>query len=88
MLLLLHISICLPSLISAGTCTPTPAYTPCPTALAAAKALTGNNPKLPVVKAAWSGICDARKTEAMYLITSFGCHYLAAQMPQGKARCC
>jgi hypothetical protein len=61
-----------------------PVVTPCPTALAAAQALTGNNAQLPISNAAFSGRCASGVAEGMLLITDFGCHYLAPQMPLGK----
>jgi hypothetical protein len=57
---------------------------PCPTALAAAQALTGNNAQLPVSNAAFSGRCTPGDAVGMLLITDFGCHYLAASMPLGE----
>ncbi|KAF6250697.1 hypothetical protein COO60DRAFT_1629462 [Scenedesmus sp. NREL 46B-D3] len=57
-----------------------PVVTPCPSALAAAQALTGNSAQLPVSNAAFSGACTAGGIEGMLLITGFGCHQLASQM--------
>jgi hypothetical protein len=61
-----------------------PVVTPCPSALAAAQALTGNNAQLPVSNAAFDGACTAGGVEGMLLITTFGCHHLATTMPLGK----
>jgi hypothetical protein len=60
-----------------------PVVTPCPSALAAAQALTGNNPQLPVTNAVFSGVCGGG-VEGMLLITEFGCHSLASKMPLGE----
>jgi hypothetical protein len=61
-----------------------PVVTPCPSALAAAQALTGNNAQLPVSNAAFSGACTVGGVEGMLLIDTFGCHHLATTMPLGK----
>lgn len=58
--------------------------TTCPSALAAAQALTGNNAQLPISNAAFSGPCTAGGIQAWLLITNFGCHYLASKMPLGE----
>jgi len=61
-----------------------PTVTHCPTALAAAQALTGNSPLLPVSNAAFSGTCTVGAVEGFSLITAFGCHHLAQYLPQGQ----
>lgn len=64
-----------------GACDGT--YTACPSATAAAEALTGNNVQLPVSNAAFSGTCSPG-TQGWLLVTSFGpCHYLGQSMPAG-----
>uniref|UniRef100_A0A383W8B1 Peptidase M11 gametolysin domain-containing protein n=1 Tax=Tetradesmus obliquus TaxID=3088 RepID=A0A383W8B1_TETOB len=60
-----------------------PVVTPCPSALAAAQALTGNSAQLPVSNAAFSGACTPGGVEGMLLISSFGCHHLNSTMPLG-----
>lgn len=61
-----------------------PVVSSCVFALSAAQALTGNSAQLVVSNAAFSGVCTAGGIESMLLVTSFGCHYLASQMPQGE----
>jgi hypothetical protein len=63
----------------------------CPTAAAAAAALTGGNPTLTVSNASWAGACDGSSSIGRMLISSFNstpggtpCHYLGASMPQGE----
>jgi hypothetical protein len=65
-----------------------PVVTPCPSALAAAQALTGNSAQLPVSNAAFSGACTPGGIEGMIYITSFGCHHLATTMPLGEHTLC
>jgi hypothetical protein len=79
-LLLCIVASCLGPAAAAGC---DPVVTSCPSALAAAQALTGNNPQLTVTNAAFSGACGGG-IEGMLLITDFGCHYLATQMPLGE----
>lgn len=69
----------------------TPVTTVCPTALAAAQALTGNNPNLPISNAQYKGPpCStaADRQVGLMIITSFGsptpCHYLSSIMSTGK----
>jgi hypothetical protein len=82
--LLLHISIIFVDPTAAACAGGDPVVTPCPTALAAAQALTGNSAQLPVSNAAFSGACTPGGVEGMLYITSFGCHHLATAMPLGK----
>lgn len=73
---------------SATACT-TATYTICPTAVQAARSLTGNSSYLPISNAVWSGplaACNkpALATYPAILITSFpACNFLAADMPSG-----
>jgi hypothetical protein len=85
LLLLLCSSISSLVLPAAATCAEgDPVVTPCPSALAAAQALTGNNAQLPVSNAAFDGACTVGGVEGMLLIDTFGCHHLATIMPLGK----
>lgn len=61
------------------------AFTSCPSAAAAAAALTGSSALLPISGATFSGACTTGSVEGMLLISAMGCHYLAASMPSGKA---
>lgn len=78
----------LSSLVAAATavaCTD-PVSTACPSALAAAQALTNSDPQLPVSNAVFSGARDpSADAKGIAYITDFGdCHYLAPIMPHGE----
>jgi hypothetical protein len=84
LLLLLACISSLPSHAAAACAGGDPVVSPCVSALSAAQALTGNSAQLAISNAAFSGVCTAGGKESMLLVTSFGCHHLASQMPQGE----
>lgn len=63
-------------------------YTACPTAAAAAAALTGSSPLIAISNAQYTNtVCTTAPKQAIALVTSWGaspCHYLGTSMPQGK----
>eukprot|EP00877_Chromochloris_zofingiensis_P006717 jgi/Chrzof1/2299/Cz11g10050.t1 len=69
-----------------AACDP-PVFTACPTALAAAKSLTGGTALIAISNPVYvNTICGGGTKQGFYLATDWGanpCHYMAASMPQG-----